>query len=317
MHGTVKAVCTSERKGTPKSALPVIHLRRGLGIEGDAHAGTGHRQVSLLSDADVDTMRAKGIDLVAGAFGENGVTEGISLLDLAVGRRFRLGPDAVLQVTQHGKTCHAHCAIYQQAGDCIMPRVGIFARVLRDGPVAPGDRIATEDAFDRIRFAVLTLSDRGATGERVDTAGPLAASLLERTLGARPVEEVVLPDDRASIAAGLTRLCDDAVCDLVVTTGGTGLSPRDVTPEATRDVIDREVPGLAEAMRAAGLAKTPRALLSRAIAGQRGPTLIVNLSGSPKAVKEQLEAILPVLPHAILMATGISQDCASLPDEPR
>jgi molybdenum cofactor synthesis domain-containing protein len=317
MQGTVKAVCTSERKGIAKASIPIIHLRRGLGIEGDAHAGTWHRQVSLLSDQDVDTMRERGATLKAGDFGENVVTEGIALLDLAVGRRFRIGPDAVLQVTQHGKECHAHCAIYHQVGDCIMPRRGIFARVLRDGPVAPGDRIATDVAYDRIRFAVVTLSDRGASGERPDTAGPLAASLLEKTLGARPVEEVVLPDDRAAIAAGLTRLCDDAVCDLVVTTGGTGLSPRDVTPEATRDVIDREVPGLGEAMRAAGLAKTPRALLSRGLAGQRGPTLIVNLSGSPKAVKEQLEAILPVLPHAILMATGIPQDCASLPDEHR
>jgi molybdopterin adenylyltransferase len=315
MNGVIRAVCTSERKGTPKQAVASVDLRRAVGVVGDAHAGSDHRQISLLADEDVDTLRQKGLVLPPGAFGENVVTAGIGLLGLAVGRRFRIGDRAVLQVTQHGKTCHSHCAIYQQAGDCIMPRVGIFARVLHDGRVQAGDRIAVDPALDRIRYAVVTLSDRGVTGERVDTAGPLATSLLSACLGGPPVEEIVLPDERAAIGSALVRLSDEAICDLVVTTGGTGMSPRDVTPEATRDVVDREIPGLGEAMRAAGLRHTPRAMLSRGMAGQRGPTLIVNLSGSPKAVREQLEAILPVLPHAILMATGIPQDCANLPDE--
>jgi len=120
----------------------------------------------------------------------------------------------------------------------------------------------------------------------------------------------MLPDDRQSIERKLADLCDDKICDLIVTTGGTGLSPRDVTPEATQAVCDRTIPGIAEAIRAAGLAYTPRAMLSRAVAGQRGQTIILNLSGSPKAVKEQLGIVTPVLLHALETSTGIAMECA-------
>ena len=161
-----------------------------------------------------------------------------------------------------------------------------------------------------IRFAVLTLSDKGSAGLREDKSGPLVRALIERGALGKCVEEAILPDDKACIEAELIRLADKVGCHLIVTTGGTGLSPRDVTPEATRAVVDREVPGMAEAMRAAGMAKTPRAMLSRGICGLRNCTLIINLSGSPKAVREQLEAVLAVLPHAIETAQGLAQDCA-------
>lgn len=127
----------------------------------------------------------------------------------------------------------------------------------------------------------------------------------------KAVDARVLPDDRSALEAELRRLCDDEVCDLVLTTGGTGLSPRDITPDATLAVIDRQIPGMAEAMRAAGLGRgIAHAMLSRAVCGMRGQTVIVNLSGSPKAVREQLEALLPALPHAVQTAAGIPQDCA-------
>ena len=309
MEGKVVAVCTAADRGQ-KQPVARVRLVRGHGVEGDVHAGTWHRQLSLLADERIDELRGRGLALGHGAFGENLVTRGIDLDALEVGRRLRVGERAVIQLTQRGKECHTPCAIYHEVGDCIMPRVGLFARVRRGGEVAPGDVVATDPALDEVRYAVITVSDRGARGEREDRAGPVADELLKGALRGRRVAAAVLPDDREALEPELRRLCDDEICDLVLTAGGTGLSPRDVTPEATLAVIDREVPGMAEAMRAAGLAHTPHAMLSRGVCGLRGQTLIVNLSGSPKAVREQLEALLPALPHALRTATGIPQDCA-------
>jgi molybdenum cofactor synthesis domain-containing protein len=306
--GVVAAVCVSAERG-PKRAVERVTLVAGHGVEGDVHAGSWHRQLSLLEEEQIDLLRGRGVELPPGAFGENIVTRGLALGPLVVGRRLRVGP-AVLQITQRGKECHTRCPIYFQTGDCLMPREGLFARVRRGGELRPGDAVATDAALDRVRFAVLTLSDRGAAGERDDASGALACELLAGALGGPELARGLLPDEQPAIERELRRLADEEVCDLIVTTGGTGLSPRDVTPEATRAVIDREVPGVAEAMRAAGLAKTPRAMLSRGLCGLRGSTLIVNLSGSPRAVREQLEAILPALPHAVEVASGVPQDCA-------
>lgn len=310
MQGQVVAICRSEKKGTQKAPVDEGTLVRGFGLEGDAHGGNWHRQISLLSDEDVDGMRGKGLTLAAGAFGENLVTRGIELLDLEIGRRFRVGDNAVLQVTQHGKECHTRCQIYEKAGDCIMPRRGIFARVLRSGPVRPGDVVQTDPAFDRYRFGIVVLSDRASKGVYEDTAGPTAAKLLLEAVDGDVVHQVILPDDQKRIEKALVRLADEEVLDLILTVGGTGLSPRDVTPEATRAVMDREVPGIAEGLRLEGMKHTPRAMLSRGMAAQRGHTLIVNLSGSPRAVTEQLEAFGPVAEHALHMATGIPTSCA-------
>ncbi|WP_325200266.1 MogA/MoaB family molybdenum cofactor biosynthesis protein [Oscillibacter sp.] len=158
--------------------------------------------------------------------------------------------------------------------------------------------------------AVLTVSDRSFRGQRPDEAGPLVVSLLEAA-GYRVLEAAVVPDEQPEIEAALVRLADQTGAALVATTGGTGFSPRDVTPEATMAVCQRLVPGIPEAMRAASLAVTPRAMLSRAAAGIRGGTLIVNLPGSPKAARENLEAVLPALEHGLKMLLGGPADCAS------
>lgn len=157
--------------------------------------------------------------------------------------------------------------------------------------------------------AVLTVSDRSARGERPDTAGPLAAELLEAA-GYCVVKTAVVPDDQPQIEAALREMADAGDVQLLVTTGGTGFSPRDVTPEATVAVCQRMVPGIPEAMRYASLKITPRAMLSRAQAGIRGGTLIVNLPGSPKAVRENLETVLPALDHGLEMLSGGPSDCA-------
>ncbi len=150
-----------------------------------------------------------------------------------------------------------------------------------------------------IRVGIVTISDRSARGERPDASGPLIRDIVTSKLGAEVVLAVVIPDDQRHIQATLETWADGGTMDLILTTGGTGVAPRDVTPEATRAVIERETPGLTEAMRAASLLKTPHAMLSRAVAGIRGRTLIVNLPGSPKAVQENLEIILPAIPHAV------------------
>ena len=154
-----------------------------------------------------------------------------------------------------------------------------------------------------IAAAVLTTSDQGARGEREDTSGAVIKDLLA-SIGAEIACYEVIPDDLERIADHLRRWADGGSVHLIVTTGGTGLGPRDVTPQATLAVIDYEVPGIAEAMRAEGLKHTPMSMISRAVAGVRGKTLIVNLPGSPKGVEENLSAVLPVLEHAIELISG-------------
>ena len=161
--------------------------------------------------------------------------------------------------------------------------------------------------------AVVTVSDRSFRGERPDGGGPLVASLLKEA-GYAVAEATVVPDEQAEIEAVLCRLADSGAAELIVTTGGTGFAPRDVTPEATIAVCDKLAPGIPEAMRYASMQVTDRAMLSRAQAGIRGGTLIVNLPGSPKAAKENLEAVLPALSHGLEMLSGRPADCAGLTD---
>lgn len=298
----IRAICTSPQRGTEKQPLDSAWLKVGWGIEGDAHGGNWHRQVSLIGAEAVDAFNERGAAVKPGSFGENLVVSGINFRALPMGTRLSIG-EALLELTQQGKECHSHCQIYHRMGDCIMPREGVFARVLAGGKIAVEDTVLVLPGEDLPRATVITASDRSSRGERTDESGPLAAKLL-RGAGYAVEAELLLPDDKAALETALIDLCDRRHMRLIITTGGTGFAPRDVTPEATAAVIERSAPGIAEAIRAHSMTKTPRAMLSRGIAGIRGQTLIVNLPGSPKAVEECLRFVLPHLGHGLELLTG-------------
>ena len=308
--GKVRAVCVSDVRGIQKKNVERAWFAVGHGIQGDAHAGNWHRQVSLLSQDKIDAFNRRGAGVVPGAFGENLVVEGIDFRALPVGTLLRCG-GVLLELTQIGKECHSHCEIYRKMGECIMPRAGVFARVLEPGSIAVGDEMILQPrtAPRPWQAAVITLSDKGARGEREDRSGPAIAQRLKDN-GYEVVELLLLPDEAAPLKSQLIRLCDQRQLDLILTTGGTGFAPRDITPEATLAVAHRNAPGIAEAIRSASLAITPRAMLSRAVSVIRGRTLIVNLPGSPKACMESMDVFLDTLPHALDLLRGHVQDCA-------
>lgn len=308
--GKVVAVCVSSERGTQKQNVGSGRFVVGWGIEGDAHAGRWHRQVSMLGLDQIAAFNARGAGVEPGAFGENLVVEGFEFRALPVGTLLRCG-GVLLEITQIGKECHNHCEIYRRMGDCIMPREGVFARVLCEGVIRVGDEMAVE-ARQGVRpwqSAVITLSDKGARGERMDESGPAIAGRL-KAAGYEVVEQLLIADDAEMLKKQLCRLADQRQLDLVLTTGGTGFSPRDVTPEATLAVGERSAPGIAEAVRAASLAVTSRAMLSRGAAVIRGKTLIINLPGSPKACMESMDVFLDVVPHGLELLRGGASDCA-------
>ncbi len=304
--GKVIATCISEIKGVQKRNVHRVTLIENHGIEGDAHAGNWHRQVSLLSWDKIEAFRQRGAVVEDGAFGENLVVEGIDFKTLPIGTRFTCG-EVVLEMTQIGKECHHGCAIFQQMGDCIMPREGVFAKVLHGGVIQEGDEL--EISFVPFRVAVITSSDAGFRGEREDKSAPVIEQMVKEA-GFSVVSKVLLPDEQQQLADTMREICDQNQADLILTTGGTGFSPRDVMPEATMSITERQVPGIPEAMRYYSLQITGRAMLSRAQAGIRKQTLIVNLPGSPKAVEECLGYILPHLTHGLEILTQKASNCA-------
>jgi molybdopterin adenylyltransferase len=300
----IVAVSTSNKKGERKINIGKSMLIKNQGLENDAHAGFAHRQVSLLAEESIAKMIGKGLDVGPGDFAENLTTRGIDLVNLPVGSRLQAGKEAIMRVTQIGKECHERCAIYYQAGDCVMPREGIFAEVLLAGKIKVGDQLEIKPAY---RFGVITASDKGSCGEREDLSGPAIAEIL--LPWGDVIETIIIPDEQDLLSDGMKEMVSKGY-DAIFTTGGTGMSPRDVTPEATLAVVDRLIPGISEAIRRETAKITPKAMLSRGVAGISASTLIINLPGSPKAVAECLAVITPVIDHALETVSGSGGECA-------
>jgi len=307
--GKIRGICISEARGTPKKEVSEADIKLDWGIEYDAHGGNWHRQISLLAYEQIEEFRKAGAEVAFGAFGENLVVEGFDLKNIPVGTRFQIGR-AVIEMTQIGKECHSHCVIYHKMGDCIMPREGVFAEVISPGHIKVGDSIEMIEIKEKRPFtaAVVTLSDKGYAGERIDESGPAVKDYLEQN-GYQVVESLLLPDEQKQLEEQLIRLADQRQVQVIMTTGGTGFSMRDRTPEATVNVCDRMANGIADAIRAYSMSITKRAMLSRGVSGIRKRTLIVNLPGSPKAVKEVMEYILPELGHGLNILLGSDSEC--------
>ncbi len=302
--GKLLHICVSATKGIAKHEVPGARITVEHGLEGDAHAGEWHRQVSLLAHVDIETMRAKGLALEPGAFGENLVVDGLQTDQLGVGSRLRIGP-VLLELTQIGKVCHTRCAIYYSTGDCIMPRTGLFARVLEGGELIPGASVEVVHRIARsvIQAAVITISESSAAGAAFYTAAPALSELLRAGLQARIAWTQTIACEIELISAALKELCDRRV-DLVITIGSAGKSARDVAPEATRNVVDRGLAEIIAAMRTVSAEEDAIALLTPAVGGARRETLIVNLSGSLNSAMESLNAMLPALPDTVKMLRG-------------
>lgn len=302
----IQSVNISVQKGTPKVPASVIVLNN-LGIEGDAHSGTWHRQVSLLGIESIAKAEASlGRKLKYGEFAENITTEGYPLYLMKPLDRLVSG-EVVLEVTQIGKKCHgAVCSIYKETGDCVMPKEGIFCRVLSPGILKTGDYL---EYFPRVlRIKIITVSDRASRGEYDDKSGPLLAQLAGEffTAEGRQFEtSVSVVPDEEQVIRSLVKDCIDAGFDIIFTSGGTGIGHRDVTPEAIKPLINKEIPGIMELIRVKYGMQIPNALVSRGIAGLSGKSLIYTLPGSPNAVKEYASEILKTLEHSLRMVHGI------------
>jgi len=301
----VVSVNVSEEKGTVKQPVENITLGES-GVQGDAHAGHWHRQVSLLAKESIEKAEAAaGIPFPDGTFAENITTRGLELHRTNILDRF-VGEQVELEVTQIGKKCHAGCAIGRQVGNCIMPIEGIFARVVRGGQLRAGDRM--KYIRKTFRINIITLSDRASSGEYEDRSGPEIRRQCEQWSEDRKLEvayeELIIPDSADLLSGELMKAFGEQV-DMIFTTGSTGIGERDIAPETIRPMLEKELPGIMEIVRMKYGADKPNALLSRAVCGTRGKTLVFALPGSPRAVAEYMEEIRKVLFHALLMLHGI------------
>jgi len=304
----VISVNISEKKGTIKHPVEEITLT-GTGVMEDAHAGDWHRQVSLLAVESVEKFSREAkrkIDF--GEFAENITTQGIDLPKCHIFDRFRIG-ETELELTQIGKECHGTaCAIFKEVGNCVMPKEGIFCRVLKTGKIKPNDRIVHVPKVFRV--SIITLSDRASGGIYEDRSGPRIKEILNAFFSARnqriEILNVLIPDDADALGKLLIRQKNEGF-DFIFTTGGTGIGARDITVETVSGLLDKQIPGIMELIRVKYGMEKPNALLSRGVAGTMGKTLVYTLPGSVKAVTEYMKEITKTMDHALFMLHGIDQ----------
>ena len=298
----VLSVNISEKKGTIKKPVNSIKLN-SKGVANDAHSGNWHRQVSLLAKESVDKFSIKAkrkIDF--GEFAENITTEGILLHHTAPLDRFLFG-DLELEVTQIGKKCHGdNCSIFREIGNCVMPKEGIFCRVLKDGNLKAGDVLVYHPRI--IKTMIITLSDRASRGEYEDKSGPLLEKLAEGFFKSKNrhyhIDKMIIPDQEEDLSK-LLKKAQKENYDAVFTTGGTGIGPRDITPDVVKKHLTKEIPGIMELIRVKYGMEKPNALVSRGIAGVMNKTLVYTMPGSPKAVNEYCSEIFKTVEHSLYM----------------
>lgn len=301
----ILSVNISKAKGTVKTPVDFIELDEE-GVKMDAHAGRWHRQVSLLGNESFEKFeKLAGRRVSFGEFAENITTEGLLLFECRPFDQIHCG-NAVLEVTQIGKKCHGDsCAIFREVGSCVMPKEGIFCRVLKPGVLQAGDTFTYHPKT--IKVLVITLSDRAHSGIYEDRSGPQIRERMGEffSLHKYPVttDYHCLPDNPTL----LSPLLKDAAgtYDFVFTTGGTGLGERDITIDTVKKCIDKEIPGVMDLIRLTHGSGNPNALLSRSVAGMMGKTALFALPGSVKAVNEYLDTIEKVMMHLLFMVHGI------------
>ena len=302
----VISVNTSAAKGTVKTPAPFGELNE-RGVLGDAHAGNWHRQVSVLSQELIDEFsKTHSRAIKPGEFAENVTLSGIDLRKVAPLDRFRIG-EVELEVTQIGKACHGDaCAIFREVGACVMPKDGLFCRVVSGGTLRPGDRgVYTPRPF---RVRIVTLSDRASAGVYEDRSGPALREILGEffadTRWHAVVDQALIPDEPAQLEAELAKAGAEDT-DVVFTVGSTGVGERDIAPDVVTPLCDKTIPGIMEHIRVTFGAAKPAALLSRSVAGLIGRCQIYTLPGSVRAVKEYAGEILKTLEHTVFMLHGI------------
>jgi len=302
----ILSVNISKVKGTAKIPADKIVLN-DLGIENDAHAGEWHRQISLLG---IESMKRftemSKREVKFGDFAENITTQGIELVNTKPGDRF-IGNGVELEVTQIGKSCHGNgCVIYREVGNCVMPKEGIFCRVIKNGSLKAGDELTFIPKIYKVQ--VITLSDRASRGVYEDKSGPEVKRLVSEFFNSLKwqftVESTIIPDDEQLLRTYLAK-AKELDYDMLITTGGTGIGSRDITPDVVKEMVDKEIPGIMEMIRVKYGAEKPNALLSRGIAGLMGNTFVYTLPGSVKAVKEYMDEISKTLKHLFIMRMGI------------
>lgn len=302
----ILSVNTSEKKGIIKKPVESILLTQN-GVEGDAHAGSWHRQVSLLGKESFDKMESSfGRAIQFGEFAENITTSGFQLNTMKPFDLLSCG-NVLLEVTQIGKKCHgSNCAIFKETGDCLMPTEGIFCRVIQEGVLKKGDSLIYNPKVFTIK--VITVSDRASRGEYEDISGPVLQKALYDYFASHQrlveIENGIVPDDKELLTKTIQNFTK-INADIIFTTGGTGIGPKDITPETVKPMIHKEIPGIMEMIRVKYGMQFPNALISRSIAGTIDKTLIYTLPGNPKAVREYLDEILPTVEHSMRMLHNI------------
>ncbi len=307
--GKIQAISISDRKGVIKENVPSAVLVEDHGIKGDAHAGKWHRQLSLLALESVHKMQEKGADVKSGDFAENITTEGLDLLSFPVGTKLQVGGVDII-ISQIGKICHHKCAVYYHAGECVMPKEGIFGVVRGNGEIKVGDEIVNKGKTG-FSVGIITLSDRASKGEYEDLTGPAIEKYIEEHMETSFIRKELIADSTSKLELTLKDFADTQCLDVIITNGSTGVSPRDIAPDVTINLIEKRLAGFEEAMRAESFKVTPSAIVSRAVCGTRNNSVIINLPGSPKGAIENLAVIMPAIEHAVKKLQGDKSDCAT------